>query len=616
MLTLSQIHLQRGTKVLFDNTSVVLFNKQKVGVVGKNGCGKSSLFGLITGKLHVDGGDFQLQNQLRISTLSQELPDSEQLALDYVLDGDEEYAYWQTKLNDAQVQGCEQDIMLAHEHLIQMGAYAKPSMAASILNGLGFTTSQQSQPVKSFSGGWQMRLSLARCLMRPADLYLLDEPTNHLDLEAIVWLEKWIQSLPAAVILISHDREFLDNVVDKILHIDQQQFKLYSGNYSYFEQARAQQLLLQQTMFERQQKHIQHLMSFVERFKAKASKAKQAQSRMKAIERMEVVAQAHLDSEFDFEFYPVQALGNPLLKCNHLSVGYHPEKVLLKNINFLIQPQDRIGLLGPNGMGKSTFIKTLTGELSPLSGEIIVNSNLKVGYYAQHQLDQLDLSLSPLQTIQALNRKATEQEIRNFLGSFNFQGDMALANIKYFSGGERARLALSKLVWQKPDILLLDEPTNHLDLEIRTSIEIALQSYEGAVILISHDRHLLKTTVNDFYLIYNGELTPFTGDLQDYYQWLITKDLQNATKSSESATKATDYKETRVLQNKAKKLEGEISKLELALQEIQVKLYAPDLYEPEQQTLLQQLHQQQHIYKTQLDEFEKQWLDIMEKLEG
>lgn len=616
MLTLSQIHLQRGTKVLFDNTSVVLFNKQKVGVVGKNGCGKSSLFGLITGKLHVDGGDFQLQNQLRISTLSQELPDSQQLALDYVLDGDEEYAYWQTKLNDAQAQGSEQDIMQAHEHLIQMGAYAKPSMAASILNGLGFTTSQQSQPVNSFSGGWQMRLSLARCLMRPADLYLLDEPTNHLDLEAIVWLEKWIQSLPAAVILISHDREFLDNVVDKILHIDQQQFKLYSGNYSHFELARAQQLLLQQTMFERQQKHIQHLMSFVERFKAKASKAKQAQSRMKAIERMEVVAQAHLDSEFDFEFYPVQALGNPLLKCNHLSVGYHSEKVLLKNINFLIQPQDRIGLLGPNGMGKSTFIKTLTGEVSPLSGEIIVNSNLKVGYYAQHQLDQLDLSLSPLQTIQALNRKATEQEIRNFLGSFNFRGDMALANIKYFSGGERARLALSKLVWQKPDILLLDEPTNHLDLEIRTSIEIALQSYEGAVILISHDRHLLKTTVNDFYLIYNGELTPFTGDLQDYYQWLISKDLQNAIKSPENVTKANDYKETRVLQNKAKKLEGEISKLELALQEIQVKLYAPDLYEAAQQSLLQQLHQQQHTYKTQLDEFEKQWLDIMEKLEG
>lgn len=616
MLTLSQIHLQRGTKVLFDNTSVVLFNKQKVGVVGKNGCGKSSLFALITGKLHVDGGDFQLQNQLRISTLSQELPDSQQLALDYVLDGDEEYAYWQIKLNDAQAQGSEQDIMQAHEHLIQMGAYAKPSMAASILNGLGFTTSQQSQPVNSFSGGWQMRLSLARCLMRPADLYLLDEPTNHLDLEAIVWLEKWIQSLPAAVILISHDREFLDNVVDKILHIDQQQFKLYSGNYSHFELARAQQLLLQQTMFERQQKHIQHLMSFVERFKAKASKAKQAQSRMKAIERMEVVAQAHLDSEFDFEFYPVQALGNPLLKCNHLSVGYHSEKVLLKNINFLIQPQDRIGLLGPNGMGKSTFIKTLTGELSPVSGEIIVNANLKVGYYAQHQLDQLDLSLSPLQTIQALNRKATEQEIRNFLGSFNFRGDMALANIKFFSGGERARLALSKLVWQKPDILLLDEPTNHLDLEIRTSIEIALQSYEGAVILISHDRHLLKTTVNDFYLIYNGELTPFTGDLQDYYQWLISKDLQNAIKSPENVTKANDYKETRVLQNKAKKLEGEISKLELALQELQVKLYAPDLYEAAQQSLLQQLHQQQHTYKTQLDEFEKQWLDIMEKLEG
>jgi ATP-binding cassette subfamily F protein 3 len=616
MLTFSHIGLQRGHKVLFHDASVSLFNKQKVGIVGKNGCGKSSLFALITGKLHVDSGEVLLQNQLKVSSLLQELPDTSQSAVDYVLEGDEEYTYWQSKLVKAIEEHDDQGIMYANEQLLHNDAYTKPSLAASILAGLGFSQEQQSKTVESFSGGWQMRLSLARCLMKPADLYLLDEPTNHLDLEAILWLEKWIVQLPAAVLLISHDREFLDNVVEKTLHIEQQNMKLYSGNYSYFEQARAQQLLLQQSMYEKQQRHIKHMMSFVERFKAKATKAKQAQSRMKAIDRLEIIAQAHLDSEFQFEFFPVKSLGNPLIKVDHLDIGYSTGAAILKNCHFILHTQDRIGLLGPNGQGKSTFIKTLTGELPPLSGELVANSQLRVGYYAQHQLDQLDLSLSPLETIQQLDLSAREQEIRNFLGGFNFCGDMATGSIKHFSGGEKARLALAKMVWQKPDILLLDEPTNHLDLDIRASIEMALQSYEGAVILISHDRHLLKTTVNDFYLICDGQMKPFAGDLDDYYQWLLNfSSKSNDIKAASSATKSIDYKETRLLQNRLKKLETDIEKVSSEIAKIETELCSETIYEDSQKSKLQQLQQQQQICQSRLQDMENEWLQVMSRLE-
>ena len=616
MLTFSHIVLQRGHKVLFQDATVSLFNKQKVGIVGKNGCGKSSLFALITGKLQVDSGEVFLQNQLKVSSLSQELPDSSQSALDYVLEGDQEYTYWQLQLNKSISENDEQAIMHSNEQLMQIDAYSKPALAASILAGLGFSQEQQARPVESFSGGWQMRLSLARCLMKPADLYLLDEPTNHLDLEAILWLEKWIVQLPAAVLLISHDREFLDNVVEKTLHIEQQNMKLYSGNYSYFEQARAQQLLLQQSMYEKQQRHIKHMMSFVERFKAKATKAKQAQSRMKAIERMDIIAQAHMDSEFQFEFFPVKSLGNPLIKVDHLDIGYSAEHTILKNVHFILHTQDRIGLLGPNGQGKSSFIKTLTGEISPLSGDIIANSQLRIGYYAQHQLDQLDLSLSPVETIQQLDKSVREQDIRNFFGGFNFCGDMATGSIKHFSGGEKARLALAKMVWQKPDVLLLDEPTNHLDLDIRASIEMALQAYEGAVILISHDRHLLKTTVNDFYLICDGHMTPFAGDLDDYYQWLLSFSSKSTDNKSENVSnRAKDYKETRLLQNKLKKLETDIEKVSSDIAKIDVELCSEYLYEESQKLKLQQLQQQHQSFKIRLQDMESEWLQIMTRLE-
>jgi ATP-binding cassette subfamily F protein 3 len=616
MLSFTQVSLSRGTKLIFSDLSLNVFHKQKIGIVGKNGCGKSTLFALIMGKLSPDAGECALQAHISISNLAQHIPDSDEKVVDYVLAGDEAYHQWQVRLQKAMQDENEQEMMLCHEHLQNMGAYSKTAQAASILAGLGFSEEEQQRTVRSFSGGWRMRIGLARCLMKPADLYLLDEPTNHLDLPAIIWLERWIKQLSATVLLISHDREFLDNTVEKILHIEHEQAKLYSGHYSYFENARAEQLLMQQAQYERQQKQIHHMMAFVNKFKAKASKAKQAQSRMKAIERMELVAQAHLDSEFSFEFLRSPPAGHPLIKCLDVGVGYHQDTPIIQNINFQVQAQDRIGLLGKNGQGKSTFIKTLIGEIPALNGEVFRASGLKIGYFAQHQIESLDMSLSPMQTIQELDLKAKEQDIRQFLGGFNFCGDMAVGSINNFSGGEKARLALAKLVWQKPNLLLLDEPTNHLDLDMRTSIEIALQTYEGALILISHDRHLIQTCVNDFYLVANQSLTAFDGDLYDYYQWL-----QNSTdKTKSSMNTATSnqgqYKEIKALQNKIKRLEDKMSTISKQLKELHDKLCDEGLYDISRQADLQKLQTKEAQLNQELEQIEEEWLDCTNILEG
>lgn len=609
MLSFNQVSLSRGTKLIFSDLSLNVFHKQKIGIVGKNGCGKSTLFALIMGKLSPDSGECYLQSNVGISNLAQHIPDSDEKVVDYVLAGDEVYYQWQQRLQKALIDENEQEIMLCHEHLQNMGAYSKTAQAASILAGLGFSEEEQQRTVRSFSGGWRMRIGLARCLMKPADLYLLDEPTNHLDLPAIIWLERWIKQLSATVLLISHDREFLDNTVDKILHIEHEQAKLYSGNYSYFERARAEQLLMQQAQYERQQKQINHMMAFVNKFKAKASKAKQAQSRMKAIERMELVAQAHIDSEFSFEFLHSPPAGHPLLKCLDVNVGYSKDTPIIKNINFLVQAQDRIGLLGKNGQGKSTFIKTLIDEIPALSGEVFRASGLKIGYFAQHQIESLDMTLSPIQTIQELDIKAKEQDIRQFLGGFNFCGDMAVGSIKNFSGGEKARLALAKLVWQKPNLLLLDEPTNHLDLDMRTSIEIALQTYEGALILISHDRHLIQTCVNDFYLVSQQSLTPFDGDLYDYYQWL-----QNTPEMSSSNARSNqgNYKETKALQNRIKRLEEQMTNISKKLKDIHTTLCDESLYEANRQADLKKLQAQENQLNDELQAIEGEWLELVE----
>lgn len=612
MITLRQITLSRGNKTLLEQASVTLYEKQKIGLIGQNGCGKSTLFSLLLGELITDNGDCLLNPQLRISHLSQQLPDSDEPALDFVLAGDSDYLLLQQQLTQAETNGHDAEVIACHEQLAQTAGYSKPAKAATIMAGLGFKADEQQQPVNSFSGGWRMRLSLARCLMKPADLLLLDEPTNHLDMEAIFWLEKWLKQSPSSILLISHDREFLDAFVTHILHIEQKTLQLYSGDYSRFEQTRAQQLALQQMMHEKQQQKIGHLMSYVNRFRAKASKAKQAQSRLKLIDKMETVAQAHVDSPFSFEFYPCPRVTSPMIDCNQVNAGYEAGKPILKKLNLVLNPGDRIALLGPNGEGKSTLIKTLTGSITPLSGQINRSATLKIGYYAQHQLEELTITFSPLQTIQALSPDAREQTIRDFLGGFNFMGDMAVTPITNFSGGEKARLALAKLVWQKPNLLLLDEPTNHLDLDMRAAIEMALQGYEGALILISHDRHLLRTTVDDFYLVFDKTVKPFTGDLQDYHTWLLNKEVNQDNKN---ATNATQYRERKALQNKLKKLEEQVEKGQSQLSELEHTLADASLYETAQQKKLQVLLSEQNKLQTLITTAEEEWMEAVSQLE-
>lgn len=612
MITLQRITLSRGNKVLLKEASVSLHAQQKVGLVGLNGCGKSSLFSLLLGQISLDNGDYSINPQLRISHLSQQLPESDEPALAFVLSGDDEYSQLQYRLSEAEKRGNDHEVLACHEILTQTSGYSKPAKAASILAGLGFSKEEQHARVNSFSGGWRMRLSLARCLMKPADVLLLDEPTNHLDMEAIFWLEKWLKSYPGSILIISHDREFLDAFVTHILHIEHQNMKLYTGNYSGFEQIRSQQMMLQQALYEKQQSKITHMMSYVHRFRAKANKAKQAQSRLNAIAKMEMVMQAHMDSPFSFAFYPCPRAGKPLISCEQVTVGYHEDTPVLKRFNLLLNPGDRVALLGPNGEGKTTLIKTLTGALQPLSGHLSNSPHLKIGYYAQHQLEQLDCQLSPIETIQALSPEVKEQTIRDYLGGFNFIGDMAASAIHHFSGGEKARLALAKLVWLKPNLLLLDEPTNHLDLDMRTAIEIALQSYEGALVLISHDRHLLRTTVDDFYLVYQKQVKPFKGDVDDYHQWLQTKDIIHEPTPS---TVANAYREKRSLQNRIKKLEQIMTQYQQELTQLEERLADVTLYEDKKQIELQTLVNKQKAVSQQLHMAEEEWLEVLTSIE-
>lgn len=614
MITLRQITLSRGTKVLLDKADVTLYEKQKIGLIGHNGCGKSTLFDFLLGKMTADTGEYLINPQLTISHLSQQLPESNETALDFVLSGDGDYIALLQKLKQAEETGNDAEVLACHEKLNQTGGYSKPALAATILAGLGFNSAEQSQSVNSFSGGWRMRLSLARCLIKPAQLMLLDEPTNHLDMEAIFWLERFLKQSPATIILISHDREFLDAFVTHIVHIEKQSLNLYSGNYSSFETIHAQQLALQQLTYEKQQTKIKHMMSFVTRFKAKASKAKQAQSRLKAIEKMETVAAAQADSPFSFEFFNCPRAGNPLIQCQLVNAGYEEEKPTLKKINLLLNPGDRIALLGPNGEGKSTLIKTLTGVLPLLKGTLQCSPHLKIGYYAQHQLEQLDCKLSPVETIQELSPETKEQAIRDFLGGFNFVGDMAVTPIRHFSGGEKARLALAKLVWRKPNLLLLDEPTNHLDLGMRSAIELALQSYEGAMILISHDRHLLKTSVDDFYLVYQGSVTPFKGDLDDYHAWLQTKDKIKEDAPQETSNH-TDYKERKTLQNRLKKTEQLLENYQMQLVQLDEQLSDATLYDDKKKEQLESLLKNRLTIQQQKQQAEEEWLILCEQLE-
>ncbi len=558
MISLNKVQLRRGTKVLLDAASVTLNPGEKVGLIGRNGAGKSTLFALFNGSLHEDGGDFSIPRQWRMAQVAQEMPETAQSASDFVLGGDTRLAELRQALDAAEAAHAadpddhDAGMALAHAYtdLHDAGEHDALPRAQALILGLGFKVGELDAPVNSFSGGWRMRLQLARALMCPSDLLLLDEPTNHLDLDALVWLEAWLQKYPGTMIVISHDREFLDAVTDVTLHIANMQLTRYGGNYSTFETLRAQQLELQQSAFAKQQDKIAHLQKFIDRFKAKATKAKQAQSRVKALERMEKVAPLLAEAEFSFEFKEPGNIPNPMLAISDASFGYAMEnaapKRVLSGVGRSVQAGQRIGILGANGQGKSTLVKTIAREMPPLAGTLTEGKGLVIGYFAQQELDVLRPSDSPLEHMIRLARElgagaresTREQDLRSFLGSFNFSGDMVKQAVGSMSGGEKARLVLAMMVWQRPNLLLLDEPTNHLDLATREALAVALNEFEGTLMLVSHDRALLRSVCDEFWLVGRGEVKDFDGDLDDYQRYLLdeAKRLREAARGAAIAT--------------------------------------------------------------------------------
>jgi ATP-binding cassette, subfamily F, member 3 len=539
MITLREVTLRRGAKVLLDKVSVTLNPGEKVGLVGRNGAGKSSLFALFAGALHEDAGEFHVPAHWRMGQVAQNMPETDDSATAFVLAGDERLMALRSRLAEAEAahasnpDDMDAGMAIAHGHsdLHDAGEHDAVPRAQSLILGLGFRVEELDRPVNSFSGGWRMRLQLARALMAPSDLLLLDEPTNHLDLDALVWLEAWLQRYPGTLVVISHDREFLDAVTGVTLHIDNQQLARYGGNYSAFEEMRAEKLSQQQSAFVRQQEKIAHLQKFIDRFKAKATKARQAQSRVKALERMERVAPVLADADFNFEFKEPANLPNPMLAIDAGVFGYAPPEpaaestVILRNVSRSVLAGQRIGILGANGQGKSTLVKTIAHDIPLVAGHITEGKGLHIGYFAQQELDVLHADSNPLEHMIRLARdrgpEAREQELRNFLGSFNFSGDMVSQVVGTMSGGEKARLVLAMMVWQRPNLLLLDEPTNHLDLATREALSVALNEFEGTVMLVSHDRALLRSVCDEFWLVGRGVVQPFDGDLDDYQRYLL-----------------------------------------------------------------------------------------------
>ncbi len=626
MIQLQSIELRRGALLLFQQADLTVFPGQKVGIVGANGCGKSSLFAMLQGKLAPDAGNVSIPSSWTIATVAQETPAVELSAMDYVLQGDEQLYPLLLKVRESHV---DTDLVAVHHQIEALDGYRAEAKAGTLLDGLGFTGDMQQRMVKDFSGGWRMRLNLARALMKRAELLLLDEPTNHLDLDAVLWLEKYLANFEGTLLLISHDRDFLDAICDNTVHIEREKLTLYRGNYSQFERQRAEQMVQQQAMFEKQQRQVAHLQSFIDRFRAKATKAKQAQSRIKALERMTMLAPAHVDSPFEFEFLDPRALPNPLLKMENVRGGYG-DTTILQSINFQLLPGSRIGLLGRNGAGKSTLIKLLSGSLAPQAGDLWFAAGVAIGYFAQHQLETLRPQDSPLQHMVRLAPQATEQSLRDFLGGFGFHGDKALSPCAPFSGGEKARLVLALIVYQRPNLLLLDEPTNHLDLDMREAIVMALQGFEGAIVVVSHDRHLLASTTDEFYLVANGTVAPFDGDLADYYQWLQAD--ARATQKAQEKTEATatpvvqqrkDQKRleadlrnlVRPLKQKIEKLEQQQAKLTSRVAEIEQALGDSAIYDASRKAELTKLLAEQTSQQQQLNQVEEEWFELQEQLE-
>jgi ATP-binding cassette subfamily F protein 3 len=639
VLRITNLVLARGAKRLLDGASMTVYDGHKVGLIGANGAGKSSLFALLRGEIVADAGDVEIPRAWTIAHVAQETPAVDAAAIEFVQDGDTELRQIEHGLAAAEARHATdphaggEALAELHHRFEAIGGYSARARAAMLLSGLGFPTERHTDPVASFSGGWRMRLNLAQALMCRSDLLLLDEPTNHLDLDAVLWLEDWLRRYPGTLLLITHDRDFLDGVVDGIVHVDAQKLKTYGGNYSQFERERAQQFALQQATYAKQQRQIAHLQAFVDRFRAKATKAKQAQSRIKALERMERIAAAHVDSPFEFSFAPTGLSARQLVRLEHVTLGYDGKPPVLPDVDWTLLAGDRVGLLGPNGAGKSTLLKAIAGTLVPQAGERLTAQGLRIGYFAQHQVEQLRADETPLWHLARLDPGAREQELRDFLGGFDFRGDMATAPVGRFSGGEKARLTLALLVRDKPSLLLLDEPTNHLDIEMREALAEALQDYDGALIVVAHDRHLLRATTDQLWLVNDGAVAPFDGDLDDYRDWVLNARARAAdaqTAASESPAPITDrkaqkraaaetrqksYAQRKPLVERLNRVDKTLHDLATEKKAIEEWLLSPDAYVEANREALKEKIARQGDLGWQLARAETEWLELSEALE-
>ena len=629
MIQFENLSIRRGETHLFDKATFQIHPGQKVGLTGANGCGKSSVFAMLRNELVIDLGDVKIPDDWVMAHVAQEAPANERAAIDHVLDGDVEWRDLDEKIKDTD----HPRYLKYHSRYEEVDGYSARSRAAQLLSGLGFKADDIDKPAKEFSGGWRVRLNVAKALMCRSDLLLLDEPTNHLDLDAVLWLERWLKNYSGTLILIAHDRDFLDQLTSHTLHIENQKARLYKGNYSAFEKIRAEQLANQQSQYAKQQRDIEHMQDFVRRFKAKATKAKQAQSRLKALERMEVIAPAHVDSPFSFTIPVPEKNPSPLLSLHDICVGYNG-KAIVEGVTFAMTPGDRVGLIGPNGAGKSTLIKLLAGETKLISGNYHSSKEINIGYFAQHQIEQLQMEHSPLEHLKIIDHdcnggKATENQLRRYLGSFGFTGSKATSKVAPFSGGEKSRLALSLICYQRPNLLLLDEPTNHLDLEMRQALAVALQEYEGAVVLVSHDRHLLKVNSDKLILVANGRATEFQGSVDEYPKWLaehkrgndnndVEPTDENKTDNSARAKKeqkrieAEQRKKLQPLSSKIKRAERVMEKLNIDKTTLDEKLADSELYADEKKDQLKQLLADQAYLQKEMDSAEAEWLEASE----
>jgi len=636
MIRFKKLSLFQGSLPLLKDVSQTLYPDQKIGVIGKNGCGKSSLFSMLRHELAPEQGDLEFPPRWRISSAKQETPASPLSALQYVLSGHTEYHNIQQALLVAETK--EDGIEIANQHakLDAINGWSLPSLAAKMLTGLSFSEKQMQSTVSELSGGWRMRLNLAQALIQPAELLLLDEPTNHLDLEAVLWLESFLRTYDGMLLTISHDRDFLDSFCSHILHFENQTLDCYSGNYSQFEKQKHAKQVLQQAEFEKQQKEIEHLESFINRFKAKASKATQAQSRVKALDKMDKVSAVQIRQKFGFEFKPINKNITELIELDKVQAGYG-ETIILKNVVMRIMAGQRIGLLGRNGEGKSTLIKVICGELEKQAGELNRNKHFRAGYFAQHQVEQLNVDQSPIWHIQSLGEGISEQEARNFLGGFAFNGDKALDKVIGFSGGEKARLVLAMTTWQEPNLMLLDEPTNHFDIEMREALALALQNYDGAVILVAHDKNLLESVVDEFWLVNDGQVNPFKGDLNDYQKWLNenrwgkekatlkgdstsavdeNKNEPQLSRKEQKKIEAETRKQKAPLSNRIKKIDSEIHDLQQEKTDLEKLLASSEIYSEENKTKLASSMQRSTQVAKELENLEEEWFELTEKLES